>query len=263
MVARVGAGCTSVITASAPVALDLADAERSPSDEAAVLDRELVAVERADGRAGGAVALGVVLAAVARAAEARRRARDAASRCRRRVSTSCLVLVDGPFGCTGQPRWTQRLERIVKLGCRPSRGRCCGRRPCAARPRPASGSAGRSRSRTRPREVLERAEVDVVARPWSTNAGSDREAEHGQRDERRRSRRRGRASRPRGTCCAGSARARAPSRGAPAPRAAAGAAAFRLDLAGSPRYVAPSTSRIQRKPKTTAITRAERDDPTS
>src|SRR5207244_4100373 len=49
---------------------DVVDAEALAEVEAAVADRELQPVERAHGRTGGAVALGVVLAAVARAAEA-------------------------------------------------------------------------------------------------------------------------------------------------------------------------------------------------
>ena len=49
---------------------DLGDRERRAEEEVAVANRERVAVERAHRRAGGAVALGVVLAAVARAAEA-------------------------------------------------------------------------------------------------------------------------------------------------------------------------------------------------
>ena len=53
-------------------ALDLVDAVGAAEDQPAVLDRVSVAVERADGRAGGAVALGVVLPAVAGAAEAGR-----------------------------------------------------------------------------------------------------------------------------------------------------------------------------------------------
>src|SRR5580765_5827993 len=53
-------------------ALNGSDAEQAAEDEVPVLDRELVPVERADGRAGAAVALGVVEAAVARAPEARR-----------------------------------------------------------------------------------------------------------------------------------------------------------------------------------------------
>ena len=53
-------------------AVDLADGVRLGQDEVAVANQEAVAVERANGRAGHAVALGVVLAAVARAAEARR-----------------------------------------------------------------------------------------------------------------------------------------------------------------------------------------------
>src|SRR4029079_3004775 len=51
-------------------ALNGSDAEQAAEDEVPVLDRELVPVERADGRAGAAVALGVVEAAVARAPEA-------------------------------------------------------------------------------------------------------------------------------------------------------------------------------------------------
>ena len=61
-----------LIRARAPGALDAGDAEELADEEVALADRELGAVERADGRAGGAVALGVVLAAVARAAEAGR-----------------------------------------------------------------------------------------------------------------------------------------------------------------------------------------------
>ena len=59
--------------------LDLRDAVERAEDEVAVDDRELGAIERADGRPGGAVALGVVLAAVARAAEAGRQGRGSAS----------------------------------------------------------------------------------------------------------------------------------------------------------------------------------------
>src|SRR4029079_2588520 len=52
-------------------ALNGSDAEQAAEDEVAVLDRELVPVERADGRARATVALGVVEATVARAPEAR------------------------------------------------------------------------------------------------------------------------------------------------------------------------------------------------
>src|SRR3954451_14945353 len=52
-------------------ALDLGDGVRAAEQDAAVHDRELEAVERAHRRACDAVALGVVLAAVAGAAEAR------------------------------------------------------------------------------------------------------------------------------------------------------------------------------------------------
>src|SRR5262245_27451217 len=51
-------------------ALDVRHAEHAEQDEPAVADREVVAVERVRRRAGGAVALRVVLAAVARAPEA-------------------------------------------------------------------------------------------------------------------------------------------------------------------------------------------------
>ena len=53
-------------------ALDLVDAVRADEPQAAVRDLVRPAVERANRRPGGAVALGVVLAAVARAAEAGR-----------------------------------------------------------------------------------------------------------------------------------------------------------------------------------------------
>ena len=79
-----------------------------------VANRERVAVERAHRRAGDAVALGVVLAAVARTAEAgdrdRRDQRDVAEL----LSSSSRS--SGPFGCTGQPRCAQWFEMIVKLG---------------------------------------------------------------------------------------------------------------------------------------------------
>jgi hypothetical protein len=52
------------------IAVDLSDGVRLAEDEPAVEDREAIAVERADRRAGRAVALGAVLAAVAGAAEA-------------------------------------------------------------------------------------------------------------------------------------------------------------------------------------------------
>src|SRR4051794_7518037 len=52
-------------------ALDLRHRIRAQQDEASVLDLEVVAVESADRRPGRAVALGVVLAAVTGAAEAR------------------------------------------------------------------------------------------------------------------------------------------------------------------------------------------------
>src|SRR2546428_6934008 len=50
--------------------LDLRDAERLAEDQVAVANRVLVAVERAHGRTGGAVALLVVLAAVTGTSEA-------------------------------------------------------------------------------------------------------------------------------------------------------------------------------------------------
>src|SRR5439155_16053714 len=62
-------------------AVDMADGVRLAEVETAVADRERVAVERSHRRPGDAVALGVVLAAVARAAEAgglRRDQRDVA-----------------------------------------------------------------------------------------------------------------------------------------------------------------------------------------
>ena len=103
--------------------------------EAAVVDLELVAVERAHGRAGDAVALGVVLAAVARAAVAGRDDRLELDGAVQRVLVNDrladVLLSVGPFACTGQPRWAQRFEMIVKLGtcCFVSgsaTGRCCG-----------------------------------------------------------------------------------------------------------------------------------------
>src|SRR5439155_5645838 len=57
-------------------AVDLRHRERAEEDEPPVVDLEGPAIKRADGRAGCAVALGVVLAAVARAAEAGRYGRD-------------------------------------------------------------------------------------------------------------------------------------------------------------------------------------------
>src|SRR5690348_3653075 len=56
-------------------AVDVRHGERLADVQVAVPDRERVAVERTHGRAGDAVSLGVVLAAVAWAAEARDRDR--------------------------------------------------------------------------------------------------------------------------------------------------------------------------------------------
>ena len=87
-------------------------------DQPAVLDRVLVAVERAHRRARGAVALGVVGPAVAGAAEVRREHRcepHLLDRSRSGTSFAASSSI-GPLGWTGQPRWTQRFERIVKLG---------------------------------------------------------------------------------------------------------------------------------------------------
>src|SRR5206468_224990 len=53
--------------------VDLRDAVRAEQHEAPVVDLVVEAVERADGRTGGAVALLVVLPAVARTAESARR----------------------------------------------------------------------------------------------------------------------------------------------------------------------------------------------
>src|SRR5205807_9231460 len=52
---------------------DVRDGVRAEQQQMAVLDLELIAIERTHGRAGGAVALRVVLAAVTRAAEADRK----------------------------------------------------------------------------------------------------------------------------------------------------------------------------------------------
>ena len=104
-------------------------------EEVAVADRERVAVERAHGRARDAVPLGVVLAAVARAAEARRLHRDASSR-----RLYCVRLASSwPFGWTGQPRCAQWFEMIVKLGRLAEERRCCGRTPSGARRTPCFG----------------------------------------------------------------------------------------------------------------------------
>ena len=99
---------------SGPV--DLGDREGLAEEQAAVVDPELVAVERADRRPRGAVALGVVLAAVARAAEAGRRCGWAPVDDVAVASVSLDFFSGSPLTWTGQPRWTQRFERIVKLG---------------------------------------------------------------------------------------------------------------------------------------------------
>ena len=93
------------MVALAPVPRDAADGEELVEHEVPVLDRERVAVERAHGRAGRAVALGVVEAAVARAPE---RLREHGAQ----LDPPTFVIASssiGPFGCTGQPRCTQRL----------------------------------------------------------------------------------------------------------------------------------------------------------
>src|SRR6266478_9072951 len=66
-----GADCFVLVDLRLPAcAVDLRHRVRAEEDDAAVVDLEVVAVEGAYGRACGAVALRVVLAAVARAAEA-------------------------------------------------------------------------------------------------------------------------------------------------------------------------------------------------
>ena len=206
--------------------------------EAAVLDLEVVAVERAHRRAGGAVALGVVLAAVARAAEAG--GHDGHERDLAVLPSSRVIVFRpriaplGPFACTGQPRCAQRFEMIVKLGtCLPLDRE----RAVVADERRAARDLALARVEHERRdvplplgEVGDRAEVDLVAllaeeRRQEREAGDrhgDDAADHG---------RRGRASRPRGTCCAGSARRRRRGAGV-ARRVLAGGrrlAALRLD----------------------------------
>src|SRR5919204_472187 len=82
----------------APARADhLADAEGLAERETAVADVELVAVERADGRPGGAVALGVVLAPVAGTAEsARRQRRDQRHLAALRLRLRLLVVEHRP-----------------------------------------------------------------------------------------------------------------------------------------------------------------------
>src|SRR5205823_10085975 len=77
------------------------DAVGAAQDQAAVLDRVVVTVERADGRPGRAVALGVVLAAVARAAEP----------CRLRGG----LLQDLVAGLVGDGLRLAGLDRAVRL----------------------------------------------------------------------------------------------------------------------------------------------------
>ena len=99
------------------------------------------------------------------------------------VSTSCSASSSSrPFGCTGQPRWTQRFERTVKLGT-PS----C--QPVVADVRRAARDLALLRVLQEGRdhelalgEVLDRAEVDVGARLLDERR-RDREAEDRQRHE--------------------------------------------------------------------------------
>src|SRR6188508_149685 len=87
-------------------ALNGSDAEQAAEHEVPVLDRELVPVERADGWAGGAVALGVVEAAVARAAEARSEDRPELDA----VDLLLRLLVDRAVGLHGAPEMCAAAE---------------------------------------------------------------------------------------------------------------------------------------------------------
>src|SRR5262245_4050993 len=88
---------------------DVRDAERLAEDQVAVDDRELVAVERAHRRAGRAVPLGVVLAAVARTAEASRRDDRDQRHLLSLLTRRNLLLV-------GRLRRAVRLHRTAEVG---------------------------------------------------------------------------------------------------------------------------------------------------
>ena len=130
----------------------------------AVDDLELVAVERAHRRAGGAVALGVVLSRRGTGSRSRPPAHGGI-----RVTSPLCVLIasppcreDGPPGCTGQPRCAQRFEMIVKLGAPFSRPLL---RTYAVRRETVALRRIRVRSRDHELalgEVVDRAEVDVL-----------------------------------------------------------------------------------------------------
>ena len=120
-------------------ALDLVDAVGAAEDRWPSMIEYVVAVERAHRRAGGAVALGVVLAAVARAAEAGRLRRRELSR----TSFPCLSLtvllvfvVDRAVRLHGAAEVRAAVREDREARQLAERSRCCGCRRCAARPRP-------------------------------------------------------------------------------------------------------------------------------
>ena len=158
------------------------------------ISRPVVDLEARTGRAraarsGGAVPLGVVLAAVARAAVAgrddRHRARPGRSPCARARSACRGSAPVGPFACVGQPRWTQRFEMIVKLGtCSVGFwGSATGPllRMKAVRRRDLALGRVDDERRDEPlaeREVRDRPEVDLVLL-LAEETRQDREARHG------------------------------------------------------------------------------------
>ena len=138
------------------------------------------------------------------------------------TSASCFVclVVERAVRLHGaaEMRAVVRDDREARLACRA--GRCSGRTPCGARPRPGSCRTSRSRSRTSPRGSRSAARCRGPSDALLEERGRDHEAERRHRDEAADHARRGRASRPRGTSSAGSAR-RAASRARPRRRGSA------------------------------------------
>ena len=206
---------------------DVRDAVRPEQHEIAVADLELVAVERAHGRAGGAVSLGVVLTAVAGAAEAGGLGRD--DRDRRgvfRLDDLLLLVEHGPARLDGaaEVRAAVRDDREARHAVRDAVVADVRRPP---RHLALLRVAQERRDHVLPfGEVVERAEVDA-ARVLVDERGRDHEPERRARRRGRRSPRRGRASCPRGTPSA-EYRSDRPSTGTAArPRGSAATAACR------------------------------------
>src|SRR5215210_3048915 len=167
-----------------PLALHARDAVRVAENQPSVLDRVVVAIESAHGRAGDAIPLGVVLAAVARAAEAAGRDRR-----RHRYFLSALPLDLLLLVVLHRSVWLNRAAEMRAAVRDDREARLPAELSVVADIRRPAGDLSCLRveeeRRHEPRplgEVLERPEVDV-GRALLAERGHDHEADRRDRDE--------------------------------------------------------------------------------